>query len=76
MNGPAVNLKLMDGSTAVRELNLASELFHRINRIIPVDQVVLQVSPSCRVRDAVALMKQHGYRPRASGDDQLPPSGR
>jgi len=61
MNGPAVNLKLLDSSTAVRELNLASELFHRINRIIPVDQIVLQVSPNCRVRDAVALMKQHGY---------------
>lgn len=42
-------------------LDLASKLFHRINRIIPPDQVVLTVSPTCLVRDAVALMREHGY---------------
>src|SRR5690242_8889 len=55
------NLRLLDHSAASRELDLASELFHRINRIIPQDQVVLKVLPNCRVRDAVALMQKHGY---------------
>ena len=45
----------------MRELDLASELFHRINRIIPQDQVVLTVPPNCRVRDAVALMRDKDY---------------
>ena len=43
------------------ELDLASELFHRINRIIPENQNLLSVPPSCRARDAVDLMRQHGY---------------
>lgn len=55
------NLRVLTDSSAVKELDLASELFHRINRIIPQDQVVLKVAPSCRVREAVALMKKHGY---------------
>ena len=46
---------LLDQSAAARELDLASELFHRINRIIPADQEVLTVPPSCSVRDAIAL---------------------
>lgn len=55
------NLRLLDRSPVARELDLASELFHRINRIIPEDQSILSVPPSCRVRDAVELMRQHGY---------------
>jgi len=55
------NLRLLDHSAAARELDLASELFHRINRIIPQDQSVLTVPPNCRVRDAIALMQKHGY---------------
>jgi len=46
---------------AAKELDLASELFHRINRVIPQDQKVLIIEPSCLVRDAVALMRRHGY---------------
>jgi predicted transcriptional regulator len=44
-----------------REFDLASALFHRINRIIPVDQKVLTVPPSCEVRIAIDLMVKHGY---------------
>ena len=61
MAAPIPNLRLLDQSAAARELDLASELFHRINRIIPQNQVLLTVLPSCRARDAVALMQQHGY---------------
>ncbi len=43
------------------DFDLVSELFHRINRIIPQNQSVLAVPPNCRVRDAVALMRKHGY---------------
>jgi predicted transcriptional regulator len=55
------NLRLLDHSSAVRELDLASELFHRINRIIPQDQVLLTVPPKCNVREAIGLMQEHGY---------------
>src|SRR5712675_1370953 len=54
------NLKLLDRSVA-DELDLASELFHRINRIIPENQELLVVPPNCLVRDAVDLMRKHGY---------------
>lgn len=55
------NLRLLDNYAEAKELNLAVELFHRINRIIPQDQTVLTVRPSCSVREAVALMQKHGY---------------
>jgi hypothetical protein len=46
----------------MRDLDLVSELFHRINRIIPEDQQVLSIAPTCRVRDAVALMREHYWQ--------------
>jgi CBS domain-containing protein len=55
------NLRLLDRSMGAREFNLASELFHRINRVIPADQVLLTIPPGCRVREAVALMRKHRY---------------
>jgi len=55
------NLRLLDHSAETKEFTLASELFHRINRIIPQDQTVLTVPPNCLVREAVALMREHGY---------------
>jgi predicted transcriptional regulator len=54
-------LHLLDRSGVVKELDLASELFHRINRIIPPNQELLTILPTCRVRDAIALMLKHGY---------------
>lgn len=54
-------LRLLESSSAVKELDLASELFHRINRIIPQDQKVLTVGPNERVRNAIILMRAHGY---------------
>jgi len=44
-----------------KDLDLASKLFHRINRIIPEDQVVLTIRPNCLVREALALMRKHDY---------------
>ena len=61
MAPPALNLKVLDQLTSAQELDLASELFHRINRLIPQDQSLLTVPPHCRVREAVALMQKHGY---------------
>src|SRR5438445_13888452 len=55
------NLRILDRSTAARELDLASELFHRINRVIPQDQKLLTVPPNYPARDAIALMLEHGY---------------
>src|SRR5688572_21720545 len=61
MAAPISNLRLLDQSSAAKELDLASEVFHRINRIIPQDQELLIVPPSCPAREAVARMQQHGY---------------
>ena len=61
MAEPIPNLRLLDQSSAARELDLVSELFHRINRIIPQDQSVLTIPPTCRVREAIKLMREHGY---------------
>lgn len=55
------HLRVLDGSLARRELDLASDLFHRINRIIPETQQLLTVSPTCPARDAVALLQANGY---------------
>lgn len=55
------NLRLLDTSASTSELDLVSELFHRINRIIPQSQRLVTVAPADRVRDAVTLMRQHGY---------------
>lgn len=61
MAASVTNLRLLDRPATARELDLASELFHRINRIIPENQIILSVAPNCLVRDAVALMRKHGY---------------
>jgi predicted transcriptional regulator len=61
MSARVPNLRVLDHSTTAKELDLVSELFHRINRIIPQDQKILTIPPSCRVRDAVVLMRKHGY---------------
>ena len=61
MADPISNLQLLDHSLAAKELDLVSELFHRINRIIPENQSVLTIPPTCRVREAIALMRKHGY---------------
>jgi len=61
MEASITRLRLLDSHAAARELDLASELFHQINRVIPPDQSVLTVSQRCTVRDAVTLMRQHGY---------------
>jgi predicted transcriptional regulator len=55
------NLLLLDQPPTEKELDLVSELFHRINRVIPPDQAILTVAPDCRARDALALMHKHGY---------------
>lgn len=61
MGSSTINLQILDRSSAAKELDLASELFHRINRVIPQDQSLLTVPPDYRARDAVALMLKHRY---------------
>jgi predicted transcriptional regulator len=55
------NLRILDQSSVAKELDLASELFHRVNRVIPQNQSLLTIPPNSRVRDAVAMMRKHGY---------------
>ncbi len=61
MTIPVPNIRLLDNPTMAKELDLASELFHRVNRVIPQNQKPLTVPPTCRARDAVDLMRKHGY---------------
>jgi CBS domain-containing protein len=57
----SIPLRILTNPSVAQELDLASELFHRINRIIPQDQKILTLPPNCRVRDAVDLLRKHGY---------------
>jgi predicted transcriptional regulator len=61
MASSIVNLQILGQSSAAKELDLASEIFHRINRVIPVGQTLFTVPPNCPVRDAVARMLKYGY---------------
>lgn len=61
MVGSISPLRVLDNTIASKELDLASELFHRINRIIPENQAILTVLPNLPVREAVNLMRKHGY---------------
>ena len=44
-----------------RELDLVTELFHRINRLIPESQQLLTIPPEMPVREAIAILRQQGY---------------
>jgi CBS domain-containing protein len=61
MSSPSLQLRVLDDTSVSRELDLVSELFHRINRIIPENQDLLTISPDTAVRDAIALLRKHGY---------------
>lgn len=61
MDASLPNLHVLDKTSVTKELDLVSELFHCINRIIPDDQHALTISPDCTVREAVELMRKHGY---------------
>jgi len=70
---PTVQLHVLDEACVTRELDLVSELFHRINRIIPENQQLLTVSPETLARDAIALLGKHGYSqlPVVEGNEVL-----
>ncbi len=38
-----------------------TELFHRVNRLLPVDQEIVSVSPETKVGDALQQMKEHHF---------------
>ena len=40
---------------------LITELFHRVNRIVPEDQKVLTIPPATKAGDALKLMAEHHY---------------
>lgn len=55
------------------ELDLASELFHRINRVVPENQEVVSIPATCTVRDATKLMIERGFSqvPVLAGDEVI-----
>ena len=58
---PSLQIHVLDESSVSRELDLVSELFHRINRIIPENQVLFTLPPEMKAREAVALLRQKHY---------------
>ncbi|WP_369722965.1 helicase-related protein [Bradyrhizobium sp. LLZ17] len=62
-------LRVLDDPSVSRELDPVSELFHRINRIIPEKQQLLVIPPETIVRDAIALLRRHGYTHLFGGDE-------
>ena len=50
-----------------------SEFFHMVNRVLPEDQVVISVPPEMPARDALTLMRKHGFSqlPVKEGDSIL-----
>lgn len=38
-----------------------SSIFHMVNRIVPIDQEIVSVPPETTARDAINLMRKHGY---------------
>jgi predicted transcriptional regulator len=61
LTGTIPNIDVLDQAPLPRELDLVSEVFHRINRALPPDQSLLTVPPSCKASEAIAKMAAHGY---------------
>ena len=53
--------KLADVHEMLAPPERLSALFHMVNRLLPDDQVMLSVSPETPAREALALMRKHGY---------------
>ena len=43
------------------ETRSVTELFHRLNSVLPVDQEVIKVLPDTPVQDALNLLSKHGF---------------
>ena len=61
MSEVASKLRVLDGLLPTTELDLATELFHRINRGIPENQNLFTFQPTCLVRDAIPQMVSKGF---------------
>lgn len=56
-----VQLRTRETLPEFSEFELVSELFHRINRVIPLDQRLVSVAPDTPVVDAIRLMRERGF---------------
>lgn len=65
--------KLADVREMLERPERLSAFFHMVNRLLPNGQAVVSVSPETPARDALALMRQHGYSqlPVKQGDSVL-----
>src|SRR4029453_13498383 len=61
MTSPLPSMRVLDETNISRELDFVTELFHLINRIIPENQELLTVPPDTIAREAIRLLRQHGY---------------
>lgn len=43
------------------DIDLASQLFHRVNRVLPEDQALVTVPPETTAREAIVIMTDHGF---------------
>lgn len=56
-----LNFAILDDSEVTRDLDLAAELYHRINRVIPKSQSILSVEPTVKASDAIETMRKYRY---------------
>ncbi|HAH46806.1 MAG TPA: hypothetical protein DCM07_18530, partial [Planctomycetaceae bacterium] len=47
--------------TSVNSATTVTELFHRVNSVIPDSQKLVTVEPEMLITDALDLLEQHGY---------------
>ena len=54
-------LQVVGSGDVTQTQKFSAELFHRVNRILPVDQEVFAVPPDMEVRTAISLMEENVY---------------
>jgi predicted transcriptional regulator len=59
--GETIIISDIDSSFGPSELDLVSELFHRINRIIPENQRLVSVPPEMPASEAIKLLEDKNY---------------
>lgn len=56
-----MNETLIDAEPIDENARSLTELFHRLNSVLPVDQEIISVLPETRATEALNLLSQHGF---------------
>lgn len=61
ITAPAADHASAKASEIARELELVSELFHQVNRVLPSDQQLVKLEPDMPARDAIGMLRKRQY---------------